>query len=87
MTITQKTEDEAVIALHDNGLDVTLTVEAILEGPLVCLNFDMCLSMFSFYLRHQCNQLYIHTYIYIYFFFFRNLGPPLAKKRKTEPIV
>ncbi|XP_025406617.1 protein lingerer isoform X3 [Sipha flava] len=34
MTITQKTEDEAVIALHDNGLDVTLTVEAILEGPL-----------------------------------------------------
>lgn len=34
MTITQKTEDEVVIALHDNGLDMSLTVEALLEGPL-----------------------------------------------------
>lgn len=31
--ITQKSEDEVAIALHDNELDVGLTIEAILEGP------------------------------------------------------
>ncbi|XP_015368477.1 PREDICTED: protein lingerer isoform X3 [Diuraphis noxia] len=33
MQITQKTEDEVVIALHDNALDIALTIEALLEGP------------------------------------------------------
>lgn len=35
MSITQKTEDEVVIALHDNGLDIALTIDALLEGPQV----------------------------------------------------
>lgn len=35
MSITQKSEDEVVIALHDNGLDIALTIEALLEGPQV----------------------------------------------------
>ncbi|XP_050427101.1 protein lingerer isoform X3 [Adelges cooleyi] len=33
MQITQKSEDEIVIALHDNSLDVALTIDALLEGP------------------------------------------------------
>lgn len=44
--ITQKTEDEAVIALHDNGLDIALTIEALLEGPQVKL-CSMCICVFS----------------------------------------
>lgn len=40
MSITQKTEDEVVIALHDNGLDISLTIEALLEGPQVYLIFN-----------------------------------------------
>lgn len=39
MSITQKTEDEVVIALHDNGLDIALTIDALLEGPQVNLFF------------------------------------------------
>lgn len=36
MQITpQRTEDEVVIALHDNSLDVALTIDALLEGPQV----------------------------------------------------
>lgn len=38
MQITQKTEDEVVIALHDNALDIALTIDALLEGPQVCLS-------------------------------------------------
>jgi len=37
MQITQKTEDEIVIALHDNALDIALTIDALLEGPQVYL--------------------------------------------------
>jgi len=37
MQITQKTEDEIVIALHDNALDIALTIGALLEGPQVYL--------------------------------------------------
>ncbi|XP_050519774.1 protein lingerer isoform X2 [Daktulosphaira vitifoliae] len=33
MQIIQKSEDEIVIALHDNSLDVALTIDALLEGP------------------------------------------------------
>lgn len=39
MSITQKTEDEVVIALHDNSLDISLTIEALLEGPQVNFSF------------------------------------------------
>jgi len=40
MQITQKTEDEIVIALHDNALDIALTIEALLEGPQVYLSVN-----------------------------------------------
>ncbi|VVC33301.1 Hypothetical protein CINCED_3A019141 [Cinara cedri] len=32
MLITQKSEDEIVIALHDHGLDIALTIDALFEG-------------------------------------------------------
>lgn len=35
MAITQKSEDEVVIALHDNGLDVELSIHALFERPQV----------------------------------------------------
>lgn len=35
MLITQKTEDEVVIALHDHGLDIALTIDALFEGTQV----------------------------------------------------
>lgn len=50
MTITQKTEDEVVIALHDNGLDISLTVGALMEGQLVCFNFNFYVLLFSYIL-------------------------------------
>jgi len=34
MLITQVSEDEAIIALHDNALDLSLTIEALLEGSI-----------------------------------------------------
>lgn len=38
--ITHKSEDEVAIALHDNELDIALTIEALLEGPQVNLTFE-----------------------------------------------
>jgi len=40
MQITQKTEDEVVYALHDNALDIALTIDALLEGPQVYLSLN-----------------------------------------------
>jgi len=48
MQITQKTEDEIVIALHDNALDIALTIEALLEGPQVYLSVKYSSLMLYF---------------------------------------
>lgn len=48
MVITQKSEDEVVIALHDHGLDIALTIGALLEGTQVFnLIYDVLLIIFS----------------------------------------
>lgn len=52
MSITQKTEDEVVIALHDNGLDIALTIDALLEGPQVNKLFSFMYEK-MFYKRHS----------------------------------
>lgn len=68
MQITQKTEDEVVIALHDNGLDVALTIDALLEGPQV---FNL-------------NKFVIFYLKIVAIFFLRNRGLLQVRKRKIE---
>lgn len=48
MQIIQKPEDEILIALHDNGLDIALTIDALLEGPQVCLSLKYTSLMLYF---------------------------------------
>lgn len=71
MLITQKTEDEAVIALHDNGLDIALTIEALLEGPQVNLSF-MCIRVFWRFM------------FYMLFFFPQESWSTTGKKKKNR---
>lgn len=77
MLITHKEEDDVVIALHDNGLDIALTVDALLEGNQV-IGFSSSFIYFIFFKYTSFNST---------IFYLRIRGQQLVKRKKIEVVV